>query len=669
MRAPDDQGPDGQAAVLLGSRWWSGPAAAAAIYAATAFLLTWPLATAFTSAVPWDLGDPLLNCWIIAWSADHVSRFLSGDVGALADFWHANIFHPAPYALAYSEHLIAQAVQVLPIWVATENPVLCYNLLFLSTFVLSGLGMYLLVRDLTRDARVAIVAGLFYAYAPYRIGQYSHLQVLSSQWMPFALFAARRYFTTLRAPWLAGAAAALAAQNLSCGYFLVFFLPVFAAFVAFQLATHPGSRTLRVCRQLTLAAAAVAVVTWPFVSPYLALRALEFPARPLAEVQSFSADVWSYATAHPAQWIWGTLMRAYPRAEGDLFPGVAVVLLAAAALVGVARESWQGTHHLAIRSWQRRLEPVAFVLVIAVTAVVMAILFTGGLSVRVFDVRLRASSLARALLRLAAAVLFLVAVSPRVRSGVRSALATEAAWFGLVLTAALVLSFGPSIHSGGRTLVETAPYAWLYDAVPGVDGLRVPARFGMLVALCLSALAGLGLHRLARNVQYPRTLVACAALVALAEGAAAPVPLNAWDTSGDYALPSPDLYPAGHVPAVYAAVAALPADAVVAELPVGSTNWDVRAVFYSTAHKRRLLNGYSGGFPQRYMALVAVLARLDTQPDAARASLTRAGATHVVVHRAAYLNGGDGPVVQWLLKGGATRMGVFGSDELYALRR
>jgi hypothetical protein len=307
--------------------------------------------------------------------------------------------------------------------------------------------------------------------------------------------------------------------------------------------------------------------------------------------------------------------------------------------------------------------------VIVVAAVVLAILLTGGLSVRVFDVRLRATSLETALVRLAVALVLLVAVSPRARTAVRSALVTDAAWFALVLAGAVVLSLGPSVRTGGRMLLETAPYAWLYDAVPGVDGLRVPARFGMLVALCLSALAGLGLHQLARHVQYPRTLVACAALLALVEGAASHVPLNAWERSGDYAVPSADLYPGGRVPAVYTAVAALPADAIVAELPVGSTDWDVRAVFYSTAHKRRLLNGYSGGFPQRYMALVAVLARLDTQPDAARAYLARAGVTHVIVHRAAYLNGADGTVVQWLLEGGATRTGVFGTDELYAVRR
>ena len=64
-----------------------------------------------------------------------------------ANFWNANIFHPEPLTLAYSEHLFAQAVQILPVYALTGNIILCYNLLFLSTFVLSGLGMFLFVRE------------------------------------------------------------------------------------------------------------------------------------------------------------------------------------------------------------------------------------------------------------------------------------------------------------------------------------------------------------------------------------------------------------------------------------------------------------------------------------------------------------------------------------------
>jgi hypothetical protein len=53
----------------------------------------------------------------------------------------------------------------------TGNLLLCYNLLFLSTFVLSGLGMYLLVREFTGNRWAAFLAGLLFAFVPIRIGE------------------------------------------------------------------------------------------------------------------------------------------------------------------------------------------------------------------------------------------------------------------------------------------------------------------------------------------------------------------------------------------------------------------------------------------------------------------------------------------------------------------
>ena len=85
-------------------------------------------------------------------------------------------------------------MQILPVYALTGNIILCYNLLFLSTFVLSGLGMFLFVREVTGSARAGFVAGLIYAFAPFRVPQFAHLQVMSSQWMPFVLYGLRRYF-------------------------------------------------------------------------------------------------------------------------------------------------------------------------------------------------------------------------------------------------------------------------------------------------------------------------------------------------------------------------------------------------------------------------------------------------------------------------------------------
>ena len=96
-----------------------------------------------------DMGDPVFVCWVLLWTGGQVFSFLSGDFGALSRYWHGNIFYPEPLTLAYSEHFTAQMLQALPVLAVTDNVVLAYNLLFLSTFVLCGLGTFLLVRDLT----------------------------------------------------------------------------------------------------------------------------------------------------------------------------------------------------------------------------------------------------------------------------------------------------------------------------------------------------------------------------------------------------------------------------------------------------------------------------------------------------------------------------------------
>ena len=204
-------------------------------YAALTIVMTWPLAAGLTHDIPGDFGDPLFTSWVLSWDATHLGR----------GWWSANIFAPHPLALAYSEHFLPQALQVLPIYAITKNPILCYNLLFLSTFVLSGLGMFLLGRELTGSVAAGLVAGLAFAFAPYRIANIPHLQVLSSAWMPFVLFGLHRYFATGRSAPLAGAAAAWLVQNLSCGYYLLFFTPIVVLYIAWELTRRAGCGATR----------------------------------------------------------------------------------------------------------------------------------------------------------------------------------------------------------------------------------------------------------------------------------------------------------------------------------------------------------------------------------------------------------------------------------------
>src|SRR6185436_4062876 len=146
-------------------RRWSLPSSVTVLYLAIALVMTWPLATVMTRQIAGDVGDTLFNCWILLWTSGQILRAISGDPGALAQYWNGNIFYPAPLTLAFSEHLTPQMLQALPVLAVSGNIVLAYNVLFLATIVLSGLGMYLLVRELIGQPLAACLAGLAFAFA------------------------------------------------------------------------------------------------------------------------------------------------------------------------------------------------------------------------------------------------------------------------------------------------------------------------------------------------------------------------------------------------------------------------------------------------------------------------------------------------------------------------
>ncbi len=111
---------------------------AALVYTLAAVAMSWPLLPQIHRSMAGDLGDPLLNAWILTWGAKHATAILGGDLGAFARWWNANIFHPSPLALAYSEHLTPLVLLGLPVWWITKNALLVYNLLYLASAVLSG---------------------------------------------------------------------------------------------------------------------------------------------------------------------------------------------------------------------------------------------------------------------------------------------------------------------------------------------------------------------------------------------------------------------------------------------------------------------------------------------------------------------------------------------------
>ena len=634
-------------------------------YAALSVALTWPLARGLTRDLPGDFGDPLLNCWILAWDADHLLRALGGHVTALGNYWNANIYHPHPLALAYSDHLTAQAIQILPLYAISRNPLLCYNVLLLSTFVLSGVGMFVLARDLTGDRAAAFVAGLAFAFAPYRVGSIPHVQVLSSAWMPFTLLGFRRFFDTRRTGPLAGACAAWVAQNLSCGYYLIFFSPIVALYLAWELTTRRLWTDARTLARVAAAVAAVVLATTPFVLPYVRLRHMGFGPRSLEETEHFSADVYAYLTADPNLWVWGRVFHAWPRAENALFPGLTIVVLAAIAIAASWRHARSAAHRYTLLERGGTYKSIVAWALGLSAAVLVAILLGWTLRLPV----LRITRFDRVLFIVTTLSIVLLAVSLRARATAREWVATPVGMLTLLTLFAAAMSFGPHIHSRGKLIEEENIYAAFYNFVPGFDGLRVPARFGMIVALGLAALAGYG-ARLTSGLRRRRGLLVAAGLSIVIESSAIPLGINGNSTdykqSGLAPLP-PYVATGSATPPVYGFVAQLPPGAALLELPFGEVAFEVRYMFYSTTHWRPLANGYSGGGPDEYGLLAESVKDLFSRPEPAWAALVASGATHAIVHEASYADGRGRQVTDWLSRHGAREIAVFGADHVFAI--
>jgi hypothetical protein len=120
-------------------------------------------------------------------------------------------------------------------------------------------------------------------------------------------------------------------------------------------------------------------------------------------------------------------------------------------------------------------------------------------------------------------------------------------------------------------------------------------------------------------------------------------------------------------PEVYRFVSQLPAAAVLLELPLGEPAFDVRYMFYSTLHWKRLVNGYSGGFPSSYEMLTESLKDASTRPERAWQAISASAATHVIVHEGFYSNGGGRRLNDFLRVHGAHYIGTFGSDHIFLL--
>ena len=562
---------------------------AALAFTALTLAYSWPLPIRLMHGITHDPGDPILNAWILWWTTNAVPL--------TAQWWNAPIFHPSPGALAFSEHLLGQAPIAAPLIAISGSALFGYNVTFIATYVLSGLGAYYLAFTLTRRHDAAFVAGLAFAFAPYRLSQVPHIQVLSAYWSPVCLAALHRYDRDPRTTWAALAAAAWLLQALSNGYYL-FFLTVLLAFWFAWFAA--GRWPIRQVARLAGCWVVAGMLLAPILAGYQRILVDVYGLRRgLEAIQAFSADIAGLLSASDDLLLWGWV-HALRRPESDLFPGPTIVILAIAAIVA-ARPFASVGEPSRTRWWLRRVFGVLFVLLLAST---LLPLVYGSWRLTIGGVRIVSISRADAPLTLALIALFAwMSTLPAFAAACRRR--SPLPFYALAAFAMWVFALGPAPEVFGHRVLSQAPYGWLMR-LPAFEGLRVPARFWMMALVCLSALAALAVNRVHGRAR--RIVVSLAAAGLLLDG---------WPRTFTV-LAAPDRRPAP--------------PGVVARLDLPMTDdRDVLALYQQTIDGVPLYSGFSGySAPQQYPMRELLAAR---DPRILRA-LTSRGPLGIVIDHA-----------------------------------
>jgi len=295
---------------------WAARLGITGLYVALTAVMTWPQLPRLATHTAED-PDVFFNLWRLRW----IHRALTTAPDRLFD---GNLFYPEPGVLAMSDALLLQGVLALPLFLAGLPPVLVHNLLLLGAIVASGAGMFVFARHVSGSRTAAILAGIVFAFAPYRFEHYMHMELQWAVWIPWTFWALQRTFETgtLRFGVLTGIFIAL--QMLSAIYYGIFLGMFVAVIGCVQLLRVPRTRFVSTLRSLAAGAAIAAAVSAAYSIPYQSV-APRVGTRFVHEVTMFSAQPADYLAATPSNLLYGG---REGKQERRLFPGFLPLLLA-----------------------------------------------------------------------------------------------------------------------------------------------------------------------------------------------------------------------------------------------------------------------------------------------------------------------------------------------------
>ena len=264
---------------------------------------TWPLVLHLGSQVPASPWDPFAEAWAVAWDGHALAH-------QPLSLFDANAMWPLHNSLAFADSLLGYAPFGL-LGNGFRAAIIRYDGLFIFTGALAFAGGWALARELGVSRIAALVGGAAFAFAPWRIAQADHLNVLSSGGIALSLFLLlrgyrRRSVLFVLAGWI------VAAWQVLIGFSLGLpFLYLLAALALISCLVRASRSRLGERRMLLASLAGLAIVgvtTALMALPYLQVQH-SYPesVRSITAAKFYSPPLSSLLTAPAHERIWGAL--------------------------------------------------------------------------------------------------------------------------------------------------------------------------------------------------------------------------------------------------------------------------------------------------------------------------------------------------------------------------
>lgn len=493
------------------------------IYLAVALVLFWYLTINITTVVPSGYGDvfqSMFNLWWVPYSIFvlHSSPYFT------------NLLY-YPVGANFVTQTMSPIAGILTWPIQQLSPALAYNLLFFTSFALSGLFMYMLAYYITENKYASFIAGLIFAFSPMHIAQsIAHLDWTIIEFIPlFILFLLKSVFESKkRYPILAAISFFLLTFMGDIEQGIIMFMFAIVALILVFILRRKDILWKQVAINLTYMIAAVIVLS----SPFLLAMAPHFKGA-LNESSQLSN------IPHNMQWSDNLASFFLPSYYNGFFNGV----------------SLSYSNQIYALTYQGITYPI--------------------------DIGERVSYIGYSVL-----IMMILGVYYDYR---KNRLRHSLFWI-ILFVAYILLSLGPYVQIMGTVTGVPTLYS-AYLNIPYLNIVREPGRFDVIVTIAIAILAAIGFVHISENKDDRKKMLYAAVLsvIILTEYVGLAVPPFSSQLYMNSTIPK-EYYAIGNVSGNFS-VLMLPSLPQAGSRPAEFTGQET---YYVTATRRPLVGGYTG---------------------------------------------------------------------------